>query len=124
MTKWISVKERLPDYDDDFIVYNTKTHDMNILQYAHETWFDLEGDRININFTHWMELPDPPKENEMIVPEQKFRIGEYVRQKNPGRIVQIVGVELSGVENCFLLYETIDIGGFHDFCDEEELESV
>lgn len=78
MSKWISVKERLPKPNiagsDDrprCLVYNGKTRDMaaaELLKYDEDDedleahWYCAE-DLFDIAFiTHWMELPEPPKD--------------------------------------------------------------
>lgn len=56
--EWISVKDRLPDEDTRVLVYIKGTY----------TFFDT--DRIlygkwvrwNASVTHWMPLPEPPKD--------------------------------------------------------------
>lgn len=65
--KWISVKERLPEY-----AFNIMGHEaVNILMT--DGYMVIEGDytngKFNIfgiehnNITHWMPLPDPPEED-------------------------------------------------------------
>ena len=62
MTKWISVKDRLPDNDVPVMIYN---YDVNIGVYYKNKFhaFDENGYPFEINYvTHWMPLPEPPKE--------------------------------------------------------------
>ena len=68
--KWISVKERLPDDRGNFI---TKIHcdngdwiEVNTFDYMEKEWWH---DAVNCTakatdfVTHWMPLPEPPKED-------------------------------------------------------------
>lgn len=77
MSEWISVKGRLPDYNDEFLVYteNAKMLVCEYLPYANE-WWDCDAFVIN-NITHWMPLPDPPKEgSETDRGARKYTAGE------------------------------------------------
>lgn len=68
--KWISVEERLPDDRGNFI---TKIHcdngdwiEMNTFDYMEKEWWHDAVDRIveaTEFVTHWMPLPEPPKED-------------------------------------------------------------
>ena len=67
--KWISVKERLPEFDKDGY-----TEDVLLRRYdeaIYLSWFKKQNGLVTGgNFygldqiTHWMPLPEPPKENE------------------------------------------------------------
>lgn len=59
---WISVKERLPDGDDDVLAYNAESGRIDMAYYRENEWF-LE-DLYEIEYlhpTHWMPLPDAPE---------------------------------------------------------------
>ena len=65
MSKWISVKDRLPKTGervlatDGFMVGEGFRNDKNeFCRYYASSWKDVLGDDV----THWMPLPDPPKE--------------------------------------------------------------
>lgn len=68
--KWISVEERLPDDRGNFI---TKIHcdngdwiEMNTFDYMEKEWWHDAVDRTveaTEFVTHWMPLPEPPKED-------------------------------------------------------------
>ena len=80
-TKWISVKDRLPEEDGPYLVttnYFSKRHTINIRYYAKDGEtvhkYDLAGQKYVWYFydseygyvptdsvTHWMPLPEPPK---------------------------------------------------------------
>lgn len=64
--RWIPVTERLPEQGKRYLVirydYVTKTAFIDILWHdAHDLWWNrlYKG---QYNVTHWMPLPEPPKE--------------------------------------------------------------
>lgn len=67
--EWISVNERLPEREQRVLVSNSVTKHVTIgemadeYNYGHWFWgrmFDTDlGSGV---FTHWMPLPEPPKE--------------------------------------------------------------
>lgn len=78
-SEWISVKERLPKTSGAYLVYDSKYRDILIAIFnpnpdpgflsCNDKWEpDLsyvngwEYDAETINVTHWMDLPDIPKE--------------------------------------------------------------
>ena len=82
--KWIPVSERLPDKDGSYLVFKKNVYgtDTRALRFAkdgrkvdkydfHTEWknvwyrYDIEWGYITIDdITHWMPLPEPPKEDE------------------------------------------------------------
>ena len=59
MSKWISVKDKLPDVEKEYLVYGNCTNDGFKCDIA---WF-LHGVFKKFNQpTHWMPLPEPPKD--------------------------------------------------------------
>ena len=61
--KWISVKERLPVTFENVLVC-TK-HEMLICHHDGDEWvvtYDGEYAGYDYDITHWMPLPEPPKE--------------------------------------------------------------
>ena len=71
--KWVSVDERLPITREEaekyfeidsaypqFIVKIKEGVTAGMLEFDGEDWFDVNGYVYNV--THWMKLPDPPKE--------------------------------------------------------------
>lgn len=74
MSEWISVKDRLPQrhqMGSIFIValYNKKTDESFVkpLHYIMDEWFStLDEEPLNYRYkvTHWMPLPEPPKDNQ------------------------------------------------------------
>ena len=69
--EWISVKERLPEEEMGCLVayaWNGKYHARDVTTYfkASNTgklhWAIEFGSGQSIKVTHWMPLPDPPKE--------------------------------------------------------------
>ena len=68
--EWISVKERLPERDGMYIVHTRNLtawkplkHNVFIAEYCFND-FVFRGWEDN-NVTHWMPLPEPPKESEV-----------------------------------------------------------
>ena len=73
--KWISVEERLPDAKTAVLVYGQRyvfngkqieTFPMEHVAYTRgkdEGWFSWDSSD-GISVTHWMPLPEPPKEEE------------------------------------------------------------
>ena len=61
---WISVKDRLPQVKEDVLIYDS--HHRNIYKAWYigdiDVWFSNEYLPQFINITHWMPLPEPPKE--------------------------------------------------------------
>lgn len=75
MSEWISVNDRLPDCEYDWVlvsVVDWKNHKLRFVPHVAELrkgkWVsqdDVEGDLetwAHVKVTHWMPLPDPPKE--------------------------------------------------------------
>ena len=65
LPKWIPVKERLPKYGERVLVFGGVTmyvayYDKN--RYGGESWHKLNSKSHYCNPTHWMPLPQPPKE--------------------------------------------------------------
>ena len=63
--KWIPVTEQLPKYGERVLVFEGFTmyvayYDKN--RYGGESWHKLNSKNHYCNPTHWMQLPEPPKE--------------------------------------------------------------
>lgn len=65
---WISVKDRLPEDDDDVLAYLNDGTETRIAacNYSNGVWYDCVMNCIVVinNVTHWMLLPKPPKEEQ------------------------------------------------------------
>jgi hypothetical protein len=72
--KWISVKDRLPDNNQEILVYSNTLEAKEVRKltpYAcyYYDGFMSYGDNLSqqwlstITITHWMPLPEPPKES-------------------------------------------------------------
>ena len=59
--KWIPVTERLPEKNTAVIAATDNGIVFQCL-YAYDGWDLWEGNEVNV--THWMPLPEPPKEDE------------------------------------------------------------
>lgn len=59
-SKWISVKDRLPEEDGDYLIYVTVPFTgskfMTVMHYEKDAYSQIWMDT-----THWMPLPQPPK---------------------------------------------------------------
>lgn len=61
---WISVKDKLPEKDISVLTFDGTY--INVMEY----WYDEDGKQVwfnppsppSDNITHWMPLPNPPKE--------------------------------------------------------------
>ena len=62
-TKWISVDDRLPDHVNFVLVSNGKRIVMARLQNGHQ-WYFADHSSIGIIITHWMPLPNLPKQED------------------------------------------------------------
>lgn len=61
--RWIPVKEGLPEDDDDVLIMSSGSRSMGYYSVCNEYWADY----INVYYddvTHWMPLPEAPKEEE------------------------------------------------------------
>ena len=60
MSEWISVKERLPE--EDVVVILTDHIDVGTGWFNGKGWRTPFADIDEYRITHWMPLPEPPKE--------------------------------------------------------------
>ena len=68
MTKWIRVKDRLPDNRQDVIVYNECKEVCGATFFAAgPEWDYSQGNQFTVSdldtVTHWMPFPNPPEED-------------------------------------------------------------
>ena len=62
--EWISVKDRLPEYDSDVLAYSRIGEESRIYPacYSNGVWFDCVFNApATDTTTHWMKMPQPPK---------------------------------------------------------------
>jgi len=62
MNNWISVKDRLPDVYTEVLFYNPEEN-LYIHGYFEDisnSWHEVGGNKVELNVTHWMPLPEPP----------------------------------------------------------------
>lgn len=63
--KWISVKDRLPEIDGDYLCYVKNDvpyiSNVQVIEYVEGIGFSWEGYEPDEDVTHWMPLPEPPK---------------------------------------------------------------
>ena len=70
MSEWISVKDKLPELHEEVLVCNEE-YGLSELGFATVAvldgtdWIETWDRRTEIHYiTHWMPLPEPPKEEE------------------------------------------------------------
>lgn len=61
MAEWISVKDRLPEDEEEVLIY--EVGEMYIATYTIKLFFtDYNEDNVAIHHpSHWMPLPEPPE---------------------------------------------------------------
>jgi hypothetical protein len=65
---WIPVSERLPEYGATVLVYGSKggiytaRYERARTEWGRDSWWKLNSKSHICNPTHWMPLPEPPKE--------------------------------------------------------------
>jgi len=68
MSNWIRCSERMPEICDDVLVRVINPSETLMAYLSHSGNFcydrDGEGEEITCEATHWMPLPEPPKEGE------------------------------------------------------------
>lgn len=60
MSEWISVKDRLPDVSGYYLC----TYIIDNHRFYYDRWFDKNYNKFSTmdNITHWMPLPELPKD--------------------------------------------------------------
>lgn len=64
MSKWISVKDRLPEDTGYVLAWSPRYQEVVIAWYSEEEDFWRTEDDLAPFPSHWMPLPEPPKETE------------------------------------------------------------
>lgn len=65
MSKWISVKDRLPEIETDTLLVCVKSYDGDLLSDTdgfQDGKFVYWSNQTGCSITHWMPLPEPPKD--------------------------------------------------------------
>jgi len=62
MSDWISVKDRLPTLNSDYLVFANNSIHIMIWDKHWHSFLDLDGPLNHEDVTHWMPLPEPPKQ--------------------------------------------------------------
>ena len=63
LPKWIPVTERLPEYERPVLGWDADFLYSHIVNFVYGQFFD-DIDMSAVKVTHWMPLPEPPKEVE------------------------------------------------------------
>lgn len=65
--KWIPVTERLPEDGSDILAVQSYCGEVRIVpaNYDRGVWYDCVFNRVAEHITHWMPLPEPPKEEQI-----------------------------------------------------------
>lgn len=59
---WISVKDRLPDVDENVLAYDSESGCIDMAYYRENKWVLMDLYEIEyLHPTHWMPLPDAPE---------------------------------------------------------------
>lgn len=63
--EWISVEDRLPTVDGEYLVYSAPWRDfeVNLFRTATKTWFSRYELSVARYVTHWAIFPMPPEES-------------------------------------------------------------
>jgi len=56
---WVSVKERMPEENEEVLAYNAENEEVIACDYHHKM-FHCWPEAFNESITHWMPLPTPP----------------------------------------------------------------
>lgn len=66
MAEWISVKDRLPEEDTDVLIFSRKFKICTIGRCMKSSWgrWWTTNHAGCANITHWMPLPEPPKDGD------------------------------------------------------------
>ena len=62
MVEWISVKERLPERCGYYLVFTNNFGVNSIVISKYADYGTFKSWCVKTNVTHWMPLPEPPKE--------------------------------------------------------------
>lgn len=61
-SEWISVKDRLPDCDENVLAYNPESGGIYLAYFNGISWVLVDlYETIFLHPTHWMYLPDAPE---------------------------------------------------------------
>ena len=65
---WIKVDDRMPDKDGHYLVYcdNGQIHEASYSALRKAHWLDPVEEYEVYSVTHWMNMPEPPKEGDFI----------------------------------------------------------
>ena len=93
--RWISVKDRLPDSFKPVIVCREKAKGEFIVEQGHRDvngWWKVYGTRTK-SVTHWMPLPEPPKE---LIDETILQQDELLKRRDALKEMKINDEGITG----------------------------
>lgn len=61
MSEWIKCSERLPDCDENVLVYNPESGCIDMAYFNGTSWVLAYLYKVYLHPTHWMYLPDAPE---------------------------------------------------------------
>lgn len=65
LSEWISVKDRMPTFPAIIVIrYDDGVTEIRDFSPTRGEYRNIFGTETGVPVTHWMPLPDPPKENE------------------------------------------------------------
>ena len=63
MTEWISVDDKLPEFECSVLCYRESDDWQVVADYFYPAfWIDFSEGKIAHAITHWQPLPEPPKD--------------------------------------------------------------
>ena len=96
MSEWISVKDRLPKSRFVVLAYEKPLNTINMSFYEKnsESWIDCDSGYYLNSVTHWMPLPEPPKEmyaspSRTPTPDRISHLAEILKTEYSDRTVTI-----------------------------------
>lgn len=67
--EWISIEERLPDLQHEVLTYSecngVRSACLVVAKYKNKVWYLYGTNKLSIEVTHWMPLPEAPKGGEV-----------------------------------------------------------
>ena len=122
--KWISIKDKLPDYGKWTLMTNGKSISFGYYDTTKNCWevYANTGTPSYKEITHWLSLPELPKDNMEwinILDDRKPKCGDTLKIKYIDLIDQELKEEI--VDYCCCDSYGFHVKGFDEFLDENKL---